>query len=187
MVFPVAGAGLPLPLLFWFARMLATALFFIIMHLRCRQSYRIALPLKSAYVTAWQQGHTTRRAVRIRQSDRISTPLTYGILRPVVLLPKSMDFDDTRQLEYVLLHEFTHIRRFDVLIKWLLAASLCIHWFNPIVWIMYGFASRDIEISCDETVVKTLGQAEKSAYALTPRKQAHKRYNLFCDKCTGSQ
>jgi hypothetical protein len=85
----------------------------------------------------------------------------------VVLLPKSADRTDIARLRYVLAHEFTHIRRFDVLKKWMLAAALCVHWFNPLVWVMYILANRDVELSCDENVVRTSGEKTKSAYALT--------------------
>ncbi len=105
--------------------------------------------------------------MEIRQSDKIAVPLTYGILRPVILLPKTTDWTDEMRLRYILTHEFTHIRRFDTLTKLALAAAFCVHWFNPLVWAMYILANRDIELSCDETVIRTLGETIKSAYALT--------------------
>ncbi|MDR0197594.1 MAG: M56 family metallopeptidase, partial [Oscillospiraceae bacterium] len=93
--------------------------------------------------------------------------MTYGIWKPVILLPKNTDWRDEPRLRYVLAHEITHIRRFDILLKWLLAAAVCVHWFNPLVWVMYILANRDIELSCDEAVVRTFGETAKSAYALT--------------------
>jgi len=106
------------------------------------------------------------RHIQVRQSDRIAAPLTYGIWKPVILFPKTTDWQDIANLRYVLTHEITHIRRFDILTKWLLAAALCVHWFNPLVWAMYFLANRDIELSCDEAVVKTFGESKKSAYAM---------------------
>jgi len=105
--------------------------------------------------------------VQIRQSDRIKAPLTYGVFRPVILLPKKTDWTDETKLRYILTHEFTHIRRFDTLTKLVLTTAVCVHWFNPLVWVMYVLANRDIELSCDETVVRTFGETMKSAYALT--------------------
>ncbi len=84
-----------------------------------------------------------------------------------MLLPKTTDWTDEARLRYILTHEFVHIRRFDVLTKLLLVSALCIHWFNPFVWAMYVLFNRDIELSCDETVVRTFGDTIKSAYALT--------------------
>src|SRR5699024_8410929 len=79
----------------------------------------------------------------------------------------TMDYTDTRRLKYVLTHELIHIKRFDMLAKYVLVAALCIHWFNPLVWVMYILANRDLELSCDEAVVKTFGENEKSSYANT--------------------
>lgn len=151
----------------WLVGMFVVALFITITHLRCRQSYKMALPIENAFLANWKKEHPTRRTIQIKQSDKITAPLTYGILCPVILLPKSMNNADACKLQYVLAHELIHIKRFDVLLKCLLAASLCVHWFNPLVWVMYVLANRDIEISCDEAVVKMFGETTKSAYALT--------------------
>ncbi|QSZ67827.1 M56 family metallopeptidase [Methanofollis aquaemaris] len=153
--------------LVWLAGIFACALFFIATHVRCRREYGMALPVESDLVAAWQQEHPTRRPVQVRESDKISAPLTYGIIRPVVLLPKSMDYTNKRQLRYILAHEYTHVRRFDTLAKSLLAAALCVHWFNPVVWVMYVLANRDIELACDEAIVRTFGETTRSAYART--------------------
>jgi hypothetical protein len=98
-------------------------------------------------------------------SDKITVPLTYGVFRPVILLPKGLDLSDEKQLSYILTHEFVHIRRFDALTKLVATAALCAHWFNPLVWVMFILLNRDIEISCDEKVVRELGETPKSAYA----------------------
>ncbi len=154
-------------MLIWVIGALACAMFFLVTHLRCRKEYKTALPIDNEYIRQWLSEHPTRRKVQIRQSDEIAAPLTYGIFRPVVLLPKTTDWTDETRLQYILAHEFVHIRRFDTLAKLLLAAALCAHWFNPFVWVMYVLANRDIELSCDETVVWTFGETMKSAYALT--------------------
>ena len=133
--------------------------------LRFRREYETALPIDTPFIAEWLQSHKMIRPVRIRQFDRITAPLTYGIFRPVILLPKGMDWSDEKQIQFVLEHEFTHIKRFDTAWKWLLAVSLWIHWFNPLVWGMYVFANRDMELSCDEAVVRTFGAAQKSSYA----------------------
>ena len=93
--------------------------------------------------------------------------MTYGILRPVILLPSCMDMSDLEALTYVLEHEWIHIKRMDVGLKYLLAAALCIHWLNPVVWILFFLAQRDIELACDEKVVKTLHPQSREQYAMT--------------------
>ena len=81
-------------------------------------------------------------------------------------MPKKTDWSNTEQLDYVLYHEFTHIRRFDLLAKLVTITAVCIHWFNPFVWLLYFFFNRDLELSCDDCVVKHFGET-KSAYANT--------------------
>lgn len=151
----------------WLMGLTACFLFFLITHFRCRREYKTALPIENVFVKLWKQEHPTWRNIQIRQSDRIAVPLTYGIFRPVILLPKETDWTEKTRLSYILMHEFVHIRRFDTLRKLLLVTALCVHWFNPLVWLMYILANQDIELSCDEAVVKTFGGNMKSAYALT--------------------
>lgn len=151
----------------WIIGICVCVLFFLISHFHCLIIYRMSLPIENALIDSWKREHTIRRKVDIRQSDRITTALTYGLLRPIVLLPKTTNWTDETQLQYILTHEYVHIRKFDVLLKWFLAFSVCVHWFNPFVWIMYILAIRDIELSCDETVVWILGEAIRYSYALT--------------------
>ena len=76
-----------------------------------------------------------------------------------------MDWEDETGLQYILEHEFVHICRFDVIFKLLLLAAVCVHWFDPLVWVMYVLANRDIELSCDETVVHHFGSGTRASYA----------------------
>ena len=104
-------------------------------------------------------------AHRRHPAGRISSPLTFGVLRPVILVPKKTDWTDETALRYVLEHEFVHIQRFDVLSKLLLIAAVCVHRFNPLGWVMYVLANRDLELSCDETVLRRFGGDVRAAYA----------------------
>ena len=78
-----------------------------------------------------------------------------------------MDRTDEDALRRILTHELIHILRFDAVAKLAFAAVLCVHWFNPLVWVMFVLADRDLELSCDEQVLDALGDEERSAYALT--------------------
>ncbi|WP_410772106.1 M56 family metallopeptidase [Fontibacillus sp. BL9] len=153
-------------LLVWLAGVALGASFFSIAYLKCRREFRSSLPVENEFVSRWLSEHRLMRSIRIRQSDKIKSPLTYGIFRPVILMPNSTDWNNDQQLPYVLMHEFVHIRRLDAITKLLLNTVLCIHWFNPLVWVMYMLANRDIELSCDETVVRSFGQTSKRAYAM---------------------
>lgn len=151
----------------WLAGALLCGAFFAAAYCKCRREFRTALPVENGYAEEWLRSRRLRRPVVLRQSGRISAPLTYGVLRPVILLPKTIRWEDREALNYVLEHEYAHIRRFDAAVKLALAAALCVHWFNPAVWMMYVLAGRDMELSCDEAVLRRLGEDGKTAYAMT--------------------
>lgn len=163
----------------WLAGMLGCGLFFAVAYVKCRRKFREALPVHGGFVEGWLMLHPFHRPISVRQSDRIAAPLTYGILRPVILLPKSAELNDTETLRYVLTHEWVHIRRFDGLLKLALTAALCVYWFNPLVWVMVLLANRDIELACDEAVLKLLGGETKAGYALALLRMEEKRSGLL--------
>lgn len=90
-------------------------------------------------------------------NDQIQGPLVSGVLRPLIFLPASLDFRDPELLRNILLHECAHIRRRDNLMKLAALLALCIHWFNPLVWLMVNWISRDLEEACDETSADDFG------------------------------
>ena len=141
------------------------AVLFGIAYWKCSWIFRISLPVHHAYTNEWVRTHPLKRTLSIRQSDRFATPLTYGILHPVILMPTSMDWENTTELQYILAHEYVHVRRFDAVTKILLIVVLCIHWFNPLVWVMYWLANRDLELSCDEAVIRIFGKEARADYA----------------------
>ncbi len=151
----------------WAAGTAALALYFLLGYLYFRQRFRFSLPVAEEFPLLWLLEHPIRRTVRLRRCGSIAAPLTYGIFRPVILLPDETDWQDTEQLRYILMHEMTHIRRFDTLWKLLSTAALCLHWFNPLVWLLCVLLGRDIELACDECVVRQLGEPLKSSYAMT--------------------
>ena len=150
----------------WCAGIILIALFFVISYLRCLIEFRTALPVHNHYVEKWLAERPLKRPILVKQSDRISAPLTYGIFRPVILVPKKMDWKNEKQLQYVLSHEYVHIYRYDTVTKLIATLALCIHWFNPFVWVMYILFNRDIELACDESVIRQFGEKSKSAYSL---------------------
>jgi len=123
--------------------------------------------LESDFIASFQSSNKLRRTVTVKLSDKTTTPLTYGIIHPVILLPMSMDLSDQKQLKYVLMHEYIHIRKLDNLLKGISSAAVCIHWFNPLVWVMNKFLSRDIELRCDEALLRQCAGDCRADYALT--------------------
>ena len=149
----------------WGVGMLVCALVFAIAYWKCRQEFQTSLPVDNGFIRGWLSSHRLKRTISVRQSSRFSAPLTYGVFCPVILMPTSTDWENTKSLQYVLAHEYVHIRRFNSITKLVLITALCVHWFNPLVWAMYVLANRDIELSCDEAVVRLFGENTKAAYA----------------------
>lgn len=150
----------------WISGSILLAVFFAVSYLRCYFEFKTSLPVENEFARQWLTEHKIKRPLSIRQSDKITVPLTYGVFRPVILMPKQTDWENTKQLRYILLHEYVHVCRFDAFLKLICVFALCLHWFNPAVWLMYALFNRDIELACDECVVKKSGLNIKSEYAL---------------------
>ncbi len=140
---------------------------FAVSYLKERRNIQDALPLPKEIEADLRQIVSLPKRVRILISDRLSTPLAYGILSPRIVLSKIFAAAEQAQLRYVLTHELVHIKRADNLQKLLMYAAVCLHWFNPAVWIMYVLFNRDMELACDEKVIAILGEKIKKDYALT--------------------
>ncbi|WP_368292798.1 M56 family metallopeptidase [Dehalobacter sp. TBBPA1] len=98
----------------------------------------------------------------IYETDQISTPFVFGFRRPRIYLPVGIS---SRELPYVLAHETVHIKRRDYLIKPAAFLVLIIHWFNPLMWFCFALMVKDMEMSCDETVIRNKGQEIKEDYS----------------------
>lgn len=95
-------------------------------------------------------------------ADCIDTPFVMGVLRPRIYLPSGLS---GQEQEFILAHEQRHIRRGDPLWKLLGYLALCLHWFNPLAWAAFILASKDMEMSCDEAVIKQLGAQIRADYS----------------------
>lgn len=100
-----------------------------------------------------------KRAVPVRRSRQVRTPMVLGLLRPVLLLPEGQAVD-----EVVLCHELTHLKRLDLAYKALLVAACWLHWFNPLVWWMSRAASENLELCCDDDVAAGRDAAFRRKY-----------------------
>ena len=139
----------------------------------------VAAVLAALFVLVW---FSTRRRVRsaalvaesdprraglpagtvLREGDMRGAPLTFGALRPNVVLTPGLD---GRALCWVLIHEGVHVRRRDNLWHYAAALAVCVHWFNPAVWLMAALLRRDVELSCDRAVLCRLGADRRAEYA----------------------
>ena len=134
----------------WLAGLAGMAVYSLLSLVRLRRRLVGAVPLeKNVYL-----------------ADHIATPFVLGLVRPKIYLPSALP---EQEQAYILLHERHHIRRLDHVVKLLAFAALCIHWFNPLAWLFFVLLGKDMEMSCDEAVMRRLdgeGRADYSASLL---------------------
>lgn len=108
-------------------------------------------------------------------SDQIDTPFVLGVFRPRIYLPCRVLPEERR---YILAHERHHIRRGDHVVKLLAYLALSIHWFNPLAWVAFVQAGKDMEMSCDEAVIRRLGPGIRADYASALLRLAANRQSI---------
>ncbi len=130
----------------WLVGVAVMVLYSGISYLKIRRMVRIAVPLRD----------------NIWIADDIKSPFVIGLIKPKIYLPDNLG---EQEQEYIILHEQHHIRRFDHVMKLLAFLALTIHWFNPLVWIAFILACKDMEMSCDEAVIRKLGSDVRADYS----------------------
>ena len=130
----------------WISGIIIMLFYAVFSFVRIQKKVAVSLPLKK----------------KIYITDGIVTPFVMGIISPKIYLPEHLS---QKEQEYIILHERIHIRRFDHIIKLVAFGALSIHWFNPLVWIAFIFFCKDMEMSCDEAVIKKLGEDIRADYA----------------------
>ena len=105
-----------------------------------------------------------KRSGRYLESETIHTPFIIGFIKPRICVPSSLDVNEK---DYMLLHEHIHVKNHDALIKSFALMLLCLHWFNPFVWLAFRLAMSDLEMRCDEEVVDILGDRIRKEYCLS--------------------
>ena len=126
----------------------------------------VGLMLLYALISYLRLRHTVRTAIPLRENvwlcDSVKSPFILGVFRPRIYLPSDMD-EGTAEL--VLKHEKAHLKRRDHLWKPLGFVLLSVYWFNPVLWLSYVLLCRDIELACDEKVIRDMEGTDKKAYS----------------------
>ena len=137
---------LPVLAVLWFLGMAALLAWSVLRYLRLRRNLETAVWLED----------------NLYQSGAVRSPFVLGLRHPRIYLPYSLDGDT---LAHVVAHERAHIRRKDPWWKLLGFILLCVHWFNPLMWVAYGAFCRDVELACDEAVISTLEPPQRADYS----------------------
>ncbi|VIG05665.1 penicillin-binding peptidase BlaR1-like,M56 family [Clostridioides difficile] len=137
------------------------------------------------FIKKWMCKNSRFRRFIVCISEFTRTPLTSGILKPRIILPKQMNYANNQTLDFVLTHEMVHINSFDNLLKLFMLVALVVHWFNPLVWVMFFLLNKDIEFSCDEKVMSILGEEHRADYATTLISLAEENNPFSMTICSG--
>lgn len=150
----------------WAAVAVALALRAVWRYVRCiraleRESRPAGERAQAVYEDACRMLGVTRPP-RLLLCSGLRSPMQAGLFRPMVLLPDENSGEEV--LRAALLHELTHYRRLDLCCKWLAEAAVCVHWFNPLVYVIRRELSRECELSCDESVLGRLDESGRRVY-----------------------
>lgn len=150
----------------WLIGCCVLAAHFIMGYILLWKDVREAEPLEDA---EWMENciaeQKIRRKVLLKREYGLDTPVTCGIIRPVILVPAEFEAEDRKLSRLVLLHECGHIKYFHALFRLWNAILICLYWYNPIVWIMYFKFERDLEISADRYALCHTAGENKAIYA----------------------
>ena len=130
--------------------------------LKLKRSRRVA---KENEIQLLSQLCSNKKTPRLYITPLAPTPMLIGIFHPVIYLPDG-EYSEI-QLRNILLHELVHLRRHDVIVKWITALTVHVHWFNPFAYFVRREIDRACELACDETVIKNLNISEKQSYGDT--------------------
>lgn len=106
-----------------------------------------------------------KKPLPIYVNQLVASPMLVGIFRPIIIIPELV-IDDA-ELRYVFWHELTHYRRFDIIYKWLVQITVCLHWFNPLIYIISREINRECELYCDEAIISSLDENGRLRYGDT--------------------
>ena len=157
---PTAGC------LLWAAGVVLMAAVFAVRYLRLRRALATARRLPDGQTGPLGKQVGLRRPVPVLCTGAVQGPIVFGLAHPRVLLPASLWEDETGR-EYILLHEFTHVRWGDYALLMAGNLALALHWFNPLVWLARRMMAQDVERACDARVLRRLDAQGQLAYAQT--------------------
>ncbi|MCG7407091.1 M56 family metallopeptidase [Paenibacillus sp. ACRRX] len=156
----------------WLVGVLLFAAKTVFDQVRLKQALRagrhIEMPYLSSVFQETKQLLGVQRKVQFVASELIPGPAVVGFRKPaIVISPSLLVTLQKDQLQYILAHEFAHIRRRDVLVNWIVHSILILHWFNPLLWLAVYKARQDQEMACDACVLDQMSPQQNSAYGQT--------------------
>lgn len=165
----------------WLVGAAGLLLFSMFTYFHTRNKLKIAVLYKcDSLISHCSQKIKLKKKIQIYISDRIQTPIVCGLIQPRIILPSVFE-QDLREAEirHIITHELVHIKRFDYLIKPLSVLALCVHWFNPVIWMSFILSQKDMEMSCDEKVISVFDHDIRKEYATSLIRLAVKQNGIL--------
>jgi len=156
----------------WFFGALIAGLFMLISGLRLGRKIKGSeIPFEMArYENILRNGKQklgSKRRIKIVMQSYVKTPALFGLFCPKIILPDYAETLSDEHLEYVILHELSHLKRGDGIVNTLLLALQTVYWFNPLTWLLFKFVREDMELANDAAVLKDMGENEQKEYSLS--------------------
>ncbi len=149
--------------IFWLLGMIVVLSFNIIcyaLYVRKLKKYNISADKQEMELLNKLSG--SKNTPRLYKNSIVATPILMGVFRPEIILPYK-EYEEMK-LQGILLHEITHMRKYDIVIKWLLILAGALHWFNPIIYFVRLEISKACELACDESVIKKFDNDGRQHY-----------------------
>ncbi|WP_245583554.1 M56 family metallopeptidase [Paenibacillus assamensis] len=156
----------------WFAGVMILTIKTVVDQFRLKQALRAGRAIDTPYLSSLfqetKQLLNVQRNVRFVASEQIPGPAVVGLRNPaIVISPRLLVTLQRDQLRYILVHEFAHIKRWDVAVNWMMHFLLILHWFNPLLWLAVHKARQHQELACDACALDRLSPQQNHAYGLT--------------------
>lgn len=163
----------------WLIGMICISAYMIWIYIREHRELKKCIPTQNETAERLIRNQSLYRRIRLYESRTFGTPVTYGVLRPKIVLPENLSAVSRVDMRNMTAHELVHIQRYDVAKRFFMTAALCIHWFNPLIWVMYHRYGADQEMACDEKVLKDMTGEGAKNYVYTMIKMASGRKMLW--------
>ena len=150
----------------WLIISSALLLIVIMAYFSMREKLKEAILINNDYIGKFPEDIFSNKKIQLYSINSLKTPIVFGVFKPKIIIPEYLiENEEPEILSHVIRHEMVHVQRKDYLVKIIGIVVVCIQWFNPIVWVAFILAQRDMECSCDEIVLQRASGDIRKEYA----------------------
>lgn len=163
----------------WLLGVMCFFLYFLSVGIKEFRELRQCTPCQNETAERMIRERSLGRKITLYEGNIFSAPVTCGVIHPKIVLPADLEFLSRMDMRNMIAHELIHIQRFDVAKRFIMITALCIHWFNPFLWIMYRYYREDQEMACDECVLSQMQRDQTKNYIHTMIKMTTAKRSLL--------